>query len=215
MAATATRAHKLGAWLVKMLDIDGASDPAALSAWTGTTSIAKDAFRRSTGSNGWAYKCIVAGTTGGSEPTWPTTADATVTDGSVVWQAVHKGVKASLFSTLTFDPDTHDFYDDIAASELATANGYTNGGKCITDGKLGSYDATNDRTPYTADPTTWTASGSAIAARYLVIRIDRGTDALSPIVQVEDYGSLQSAAAGTDWKARYNSADADGAVFYI
>ncbi len=34
------------------------------------------------------YQCTTAGTSGGSEPTWPTTIDATVTDGTVVWTCI-------------------------------------------------------------------------------------------------------------------------------
>jgi|CXWL01.1.fsa_nt_gi hypothetical protein len=33
------------------------------------------------------YECTTAGTTGGTEPAWPTTAGETVTDGGVVWTA--------------------------------------------------------------------------------------------------------------------------------
>lgn len=216
MASTVTKAHKLGRFMLERMGLDGPSDPAAATAWATGTAYAVGDYRRPTTPNGWVYRCVKAGTSHASvEPTWPTAADEVVTDNTATWQAMHKGVMATLFSTLTFDADTHDYYDDIASSELATGNGYTNGGKCLTDGKPGSYDATNDRTPYTADPTTWTASGGQISARYAVLRLNRGTNALSPILCVHDFAGAQVAADGAPWKLRYNSADADGAVFYI
>jgi type IV pilus assembly protein PilY1 len=36
------------------------------------------------------YVCITAGTSGSTQPTWPTTAGSTVTDGTVVWQLAAK-----------------------------------------------------------------------------------------------------------------------------
>lgn len=40
----------------------------------------------STTSVGYLYTCAVAGTSGGSEPTWPTTLNDTVADGTVTWK---------------------------------------------------------------------------------------------------------------------------------
>jgi hypothetical protein len=52
--------------------------------------------------NGYYYECTTAGTTGATEPTWPTTAGNTVVDGSVTWTCrlatVTYGVTASVLS---------------------------------------------------------------------------------------------------------------------
>ncbi len=55
------------------------------AAWQASTSIALNEYRRPTVANGRRYYASTAGNTGSSEPTWPTTAGATVSDGSVVW----------------------------------------------------------------------------------------------------------------------------------
>jgi hypothetical protein len=39
-----------------------------------------------TGGNGHLYRCLVGGTTNATEPSWPLTENATVTDGGVTWQ---------------------------------------------------------------------------------------------------------------------------------
>jgi len=59
--------------------------PAARAA---TTAYGAGAYVVPTAANGHVYKCTTAGTTGSTEPTWPTTHGATVADGSVVWAEV-------------------------------------------------------------------------------------------------------------------------------
>lgn len=72
--------------------------------------------------NGHSYVCITAGTSGNSAPIWPTTRDATVTDGTAVWAESNKLIDGSLTS-VNFDtrrPDeigVHAFYDSTAASD--------------------------------------------------------------------------------------------------
>ncbi len=60
-------------------------DPSALTAWAASTALTAKTLRRPTTSNGYQYEVTTAGTTGTTEPTWPTTIGATVTNGTVVF----------------------------------------------------------------------------------------------------------------------------------
>jgi len=62
---------------------------AYLQYWSASASIALDATIEPY--NGKVYKCTTAGTTGSTEPNWPTATGATVTDGTVVWTQVSGG----------------------------------------------------------------------------------------------------------------------------
>ena len=81
------------------------------SDWVATTSYTvRTAGDAATGSvvkpttlNRFHYKCTTAGISGAVEPTWPTTAGTTVTDGTVVWTAfdalTHTGSVTAVTST--------------------------------------------------------------------------------------------------------------------
>lgn len=57
-------------------------------AWSASTEYSLDsAVRPSVDRNGFTYQCTTAGTSGASEPVWPTTAGQTVTDGTACWTA--------------------------------------------------------------------------------------------------------------------------------
>lgn len=68
--------------------IAGWLGPDAVSDWAESTAYAAGAFvRASSGTAVPRFEATTAGTSGGSEPTWPVAAGGTVTDGSVVWTA--------------------------------------------------------------------------------------------------------------------------------
>ncbi len=54
--------------------------------WAATTAVTAGTLKKPTVSNGHYYRCTTGGTTGGSQPSWPTNAEATVTDGTVIWE---------------------------------------------------------------------------------------------------------------------------------
>lgn len=55
------------------------------SKWKASTARALDFIGYPSKPNGYAYKVTTAGTSGTTEPTWPTTISQTVSDGSIVW----------------------------------------------------------------------------------------------------------------------------------
>lgn len=55
------------------------------AAWQATTAYTTADYVLKVVTNNRFYKCTTAGTSGGSEPTWPTTLGATVNDGTAVW----------------------------------------------------------------------------------------------------------------------------------
>lgn len=57
------------------------------SAWAVSTAYSLGDAVRPTTRNGYNYECTTAGTSGGSEPAWPTTPGGTVNDGTAVWTA--------------------------------------------------------------------------------------------------------------------------------
>jgi hypothetical protein len=60
--------------------------------WAASTAYVVNDIVRPTTGNGHLYACIVAGTSLGSAPTWPTVARQTVTDNTVTWAEVGGGI---------------------------------------------------------------------------------------------------------------------------
>lgn len=57
-----------------------------VAAWAASAVKSVGDIVRPTTYNGYRYKATVAGTTGGAQPTWPTTIGQTVVDGTVTWR---------------------------------------------------------------------------------------------------------------------------------
>lgn len=81
--------------------------PARANAWAATTVYALNAIvKRLTGTGIYWFKVTTAGTSAGSEPTWPTTNGGTVVDGTVTWTAFRArrltGTVATVSNRTTF-----------------------------------------------------------------------------------------------------------------
>jgi hypothetical protein len=61
------------------------------SVWTASTAYSVGAKVSPTTANGYYYECTTAGTSGTTQPSWPTTEGATVQDGTVVWTCRYLG----------------------------------------------------------------------------------------------------------------------------
>ena len=75
----------------------------AYTAWAAGTAFSVGDVRRATTSqnSGLVFECTTAGTSGGSEPSWPTDIGSTITDNTVVWTAI-----SSIYADLsTLAPD--------------------------------------------------------------------------------------------------------------
>lgn len=62
----------------------------AVSEWAPGVAIGAAEERRTTAHNGYVYAAQAAGTTGVSEPVWPTTIGGTVVDNDITWECVRR-----------------------------------------------------------------------------------------------------------------------------
>jgi len=86
--------------------------------------------------------------------------------------------------------DTHDYWNDLSANEIASGNGYTTGGYTLLSKAL-TYDAgTNEVRLDCADP-QWLFDASK-TFRYAVVYKDTGSAATSPLMGYGDFGGNEA-----------------------
>lgn len=96
-------------------------------------------------------------------------------------------------SGYTPNQDTHDYLDDVVASEVS-GTGYTAGGATLASKTL-TYDSATNVTVLDAADVTW--ASSTITARYAVVYDDAGaTNAQKVLLGYVDFGSDQSSTSG-------------------
>lgn len=117
-------------------------------------------------------------------------------DDSIVGTAINlktDTIKLSLHSSsLTPDADADEFYDDVD-NEVSASGTYSAGGATLTTSI--STDDTDDEGVFDATDVSFTSA--TITARYAIIYKSTGTASTSPLVLLIDFGSNQTATAGT------------------
>lgn len=81
-----------------------------LPMWVLSTAYVLNQRAQPTTPNGYVYSCTTAGTSSATEPTWPTSINSTVADGSAVWTCVstkHEITEITLALTNAVDLDTN------------------------------------------------------------------------------------------------------------
>lgn len=90
------------------------SDGPTLTTWTPTTSITIPKYKLPPVSTGFAYKALQAGTTGATEPIWPTSLYATVIDGTTIWRAELVNNGSNPVGYLSVHSNVRDNYFDAS-----------------------------------------------------------------------------------------------------
>lgn len=97
-------------------------------------------------------------------------------------------------ANFVFNPDIHDLYSDVSASELADGFGYTIGGALLS-GVVVQQDDVNNVASITWANVSWTAAGGDIGPTSGAIIYDE-TLINSPIVGFIDFGATYTEVDG-------------------
>ncbi len=118
-----------------------------LNAWAASTAYAVGDIVRPTTWNHRLFQCVVAGTSGGAEPSWNTTLGNEQTDGTVTWQTIAVGLpKRPLFVALfTAAPGETGGGTEVSGGSYARVANHPN------DANWSAPDATGGLTDNVAD----------------------------------------------------------------
>lgn len=159
---------------------------------SGTTLSASQTTRRiPTVPNGFVYEVSVGGTTGGSEPTWPTTVGATVTDGTVTWK--NQGYHSRRWAASTLYPSGYL----VKATKANATNGWvwqsSGGTSGSTEPVWGLPSDVTYGTTISDGTITWTAVVSSIGVKLSgddsALKVTIRNHAMGPVLQQYEVGA--------------------------
>lgn len=106
--------------------------------WVATTVYALNVIREPITDNGLVYKATAAGTSSGTQPTWPLTTGATVVDGTVTWTCMGPG-DTEVYEFLPAEAEVLDrrkigweWRDGAKVERVTLTQGIVTGGEAIT-----------------------------------------------------------------------------------
>lgn len=110
---------------------------------------------------------------------------------------------ALVTNAYTPNRDTHDFWDDVSGSELASGSGYTTGGATLTSVAT-SYDTASDEVRLDFDDVSWTFTAGKTWL-YGVVYIDTaGASSTDPVIGLLTWDTSQT--VSTAYTLTINSA---------
>lgn len=120
-AVTASPGYTAGGVALTSVTFNLTAAASAAAAATSTAYVVGQIVRPAA-SNGFVYRCTVAGTSGGSAPTWPTVIGQTVADGGVTWTCLGTGyltlnTAAAAWATSAIKARYGVIYDSTPASD--------------------------------------------------------------------------------------------------
>lgn len=114
-------------------------------------------------------------------------------DGTAVIDWDTDTIKCALLTGYSINQDTHDFFDDVSATEI-TGTGYTAGGATLAS-KTATYDTATDQARLDAADPSW--ASSTLSATDAVVYKSTGTASTSPLLAGVDFGGTVSTTSGT------------------
>jgi len=152
----------------------------AYTAWAASTSFSVGDVRRATTTHnsGLVFKCTTAGTSGSSEPAWPTDIGSTITDNSVVWAAI-----SSVYADVSaLDPGTiielFELHYDSALHGSSDILRWHAGSNANVTGNITWNGNAYTRIPVKADGFEYTNAGSLPRPTLSVANLDGTITAL-------------------------------------
>lgn len=137
--------------------------------WTASTAVTTSSYVVPNTGNGRLYKCTTAGTTAGSEPTWPTTNGGTVSDGTAVWTEQTTAMEAGTFPVEV----TGGSYARVAvAASLANFAGTQGAGTTVASNGSSGVTSNNNAITWPTPSADWTPAGGDSASAGVVVFFD-------------------------------------------